>query len=96
MTAMDDYRIFHSFEEIIKRHGKYCDAVNNFDVLGTFKIFHEEMISHLEDLVDEVSDPKMKTEMLLGLVELKNSLNEHYVAIEAVEEYRKGRDNRRP
>ncbi len=52
----------------------FAKALEKADVLGMMNLYYDEIIAHIEDLVDELESSEIKAALLLFLVELKASL----------------------
>lgn len=46
----------------------------NVDVLGVIDLFYEGLISHIEDLADEIESPEIKAEVIVLTTEVKVNL----------------------
>lgn len=86
----NDENVVKRFEETMRRQDEFCNAAASGNAVDLIRIFHDEILAHVEDLADKLNDPVLKTEMILGAIELKQDLGEKFAAAKAIDEYRKG------
>ena len=81
-------KISHITGESAVSFGK---ALEKADVLGIMDLYYDELISHMEDLVDELESPKTKAQILLYIIELKANLKVERARTRATLEFLDGK-----
>lgn len=75
----ENVQLSYHDKELLKKVTRLCDksvvdfetAFKKADVLGIMNLYYDEIISHIDDLVDELESPEVKVEIMLYLTELK-------------------------
>ena len=71
---------------------KFEDAVLGEDLLGMMKLYYEELVSHTEDLIDELESTEAKAELIFYTADLRIQIDEVFVAVKAVLDHRAERN----
>lgn len=75
----ENTKLSYHDKELLKKMTRLCDesivdfetVLRKADVLGIVNLYFDEIISHIDDLVDELESPEVKVEIMLYLTELK-------------------------
>lgn len=67
---------------------KFEDAVMGEDLLGMMKLHYEELITHIDDLIDELESTEAKAELIFYTADLRIQIDEVFVAVKAVLDHR--------
>ena len=95
---MEEATVSTHDELLLKKITRICcdstikleNAVCSANVLGLINLYYDELVSHMEDLVDELESPEIKAFVLLELVGFKTRLEETRAVTKAKLDFWKG------